>query len=1332
MRPFRKNRAALLTMLLALGLLASVSRSQQETSVTGRILAPDGKTPVPMAVVVLDDPAAPEIAEMDMTALMAGDGARTAGPPFYGVQEPEGEMHFGPPVRPGRWRVSVFSGRKLVPLPEPMEISVVEGETARIDITLPAASARRGKLVEEGTGIPVAGWVVGLVRPLMTEEGFRQLREPPEDFRVSMTDAEGAFWLFGDVSGEWSVFAGSASVGEPTMLGNMTLSEDPAAEVVVTLPAMPKTGGLVVDSAGQPVADTDIELCLVRQDGYSSGQTIKAHTGPDGTYSVRQLPRGTFDIYVLCDKGWAALGSQEVEGETGAEWRAELRPGGTVEVTTRRPTGEPVADQTVRVSYQGEVMAFSRMSEARSDGQGRATIAGLAPGTYDIGVGPTPGIRLLVGPRDRIEADLFLTDAPTVGNVQAPAAGGRGPAATEARAPVPPQRGVGPEAAVPAGPELRGMVQDANGQAVPGAEVYLDILAPPGIGQPAGPASTSDAGVFALSGVPAGYHVATVTLGGRPLACVPFYAAEPAQRAPLVIRLPHSDGTVRGRLSVGGTGASLPGTVVALFDSNQMPHAETGLDAWLFVDPQTGKLSFRRYPETLVMEALLPVARTGDDGAFVFEGVAPGRYSLKAMADGRMCYAQVLPTMVEPGASVDIGSVPVYSGEGLLLAGKLIAADGSPASVEGDQISLVSFSPGPFDAGPTQLGADGAFEIAVSRPGWYGLRIARPGAADPPFIGAVVRTDGQPSPVEVTVAAGEGTASVRIRVVQANGQPLAGSAWVVPLVERYRGGSEHRPLLSMLTRLGPDDACTIPGIPAGSYRFLCRADVDGRPDTTTFYGYTDLVALRPGEEREVVIASEQLAEVSGTVTDGNGGPAAGVTVTVSPSWERGRIPDARAITVTDTNGRFAVRGVEAGLWQVDSEGTSVEGASSVTAVPGETTEVTLGVARPAGEPPAEGDENTQQAGPVAADTGAAAGVVLRADGSPVPGAVVAAARSGMPWPPRRVTTDDQGRFSLPEVDRWGGEVIAWAPGYAESHVQIAFPDQAWRLQDQEGVMPAGEVTMTLARGSFVTGRVDLVPDDPAAGDLMVMALPKSQGYSNPDEDAPRALVAADGSFRLGPLAPGEWMLNAVWGRLPRSEPATVSLADGVDVTDVALTAPPLSSTLIGVATDVDGVTPIAGAAVSLRYGGLSLPVYDFTTDRNGVFTVHAIPPGKYSVSASISDQVTVDLPEVTAEPGVCEVLLARASARQVIGRVVPRPGRTLSAGLRAVLTNEGGRAFDFPFFTCPVAADGSYVLEAPSAGKFTAHVLYGRSTLIGRNTVEVPEQGSVRAPDVAP
>lgn len=1320
MRSRWSHRGVLLIVAGGLLCLTHVTQSQQTTAVTGRIVAPDGETPVPMAIVVLDDPASPELTDVDLMTIGAGRG-QDNGPPFYGVQDETGELRV-PSITPGTWRVSVFCGRERVPLAEPVQLTVTEGQTARLDITLPATNARKGRLVEAGTGKPVAGMMVGLVRPLMAQEQLRQLREPPQDFRVCVTGDDGVFWLFGDVAGDWSAFAGIAATNEPLVIGTVTVAPDPAVELVLTLPQLPVTQGLVVDAAGQPVPDTDVEINLVMGEGYSA-HSIRVHTGPDGTYSVRQLPEGRFEVFAVCDKGWAALGQRELVGDA-PDWRIELRPGGTVELTTRKPDGEPIGGQHVRFSCTGELTAFNRYQELTSDDQGKVSVANLAPGTYDVTGDQGPGIRLLIGPRDRLEADLLIAGPPPSDSPP--------PAADAPR----------PNSAAGDALGLRGTVRDADGRPVAGANVWLDILAPEGMGKPVGPAPTSDAGEFQCSDVKDGYHVATVSLGGRPVACVPFYAARGEQRTPLVVSVPRADASVRGRIVDAVKGEPVQGATVALLDVNQLPASGMSIGHTFVVDPATGHLSSRRYPAVFDLQELIPVVRSGDDGAFAFDGIAPGRYLVRVVRQDGVSRADTAAAPVVAGETIALGAlgvaaVPVAPGQtevlgtlrvatpgGMRLPGRLVGPDGNGVSAQNAEIALLAYGAS-VSYGPTRREADGTFELSLNPSGWYGLRVDRPGAGLVSFMGAVVRSDGQPSPIEIPLEPPqEGTAGVRVRVVQASGEPLAGPGWVVPVKERSRGGSQYRPVLSALSTLGPDDTCAIAALPPGQYRFLCRSDVAGRADTTTFYGYTDAVALRPGEEREVVIASEQLAEITGMVKGPNGVPVVGTVVSVQPAWRQGRIPDGLALVVTDAEGRFAVPGVEAGSWTA----TAAQVSANVIAVPGGTASAEISLAG-AGGAPAPGVGAVMEApGAGDGDAAAAAGVVVGTDGSPIPNAAVCLTQGGMPWPPRRVLTDVRGRFTLPRGQNWGGEsVVAWAPGLAETRVEIAFPDQAWRLQ-QEGVAAAGEVTATLYRGSFVAGHVDVPPDDPAAGDLAVIARRKITSNTYVDEEEPRAAVATDGGFRIGPLAPGDWILNVIWGRLPRSGPAEVSLADGADVADVALTAPPLSSTFVGIVTDVDGVTPIADARITLGYGGLMLPVYELRTDADGAFEVHNIPPGAYSVTANVTDQVRVDLPEVTVEPGLCEILLARATAHRVVGRVVARAGQT-AIGLRAVLTYEGQAQLDYSISASPVGADGTFVLEAPNQGKFTVYVLYGRSTMLSQHTVELPEQGDVRVPD---
>ena len=126
---------------------------------------------------------------------------------------------------------------------------------------------------------------------------------------------------------------------------------------------------------------------------------------------------------------------------------------------------------------------------------------------------------------------------------------------------------------------------------------------------------------------------------------------------------------------------------------------------------------------------------TGDDGAFRFDGLPPGQYSVSIAKDGYALYDGSPPLDVHAGGCG-------YALERLVvdrrIAGKVIGANGLPAA--NIQVELVPRRPThvnqlPFPVADTRTAADGSYELRNLKPGEYylGINLVRTPSANMPY-----------------------------------------------------------------------------------------------------------------------------------------------------------------------------------------------------------------------------------------------------------------------------------------------------------------------------------------------------------------------------------------------------------------------------------------------------------------------------------------------------------------------------------------------------------------------------------------------------------------------
>lgn len=346
--------------------------------------------------------------------------------------------------------------------------------------------------------------------------------------------------------------------------------------------------------------------------------------------------------------------------------------------------------------------------------------------------------------------------------------------------------------------------------------------------------------------------------------------------------------------------------------------------------------------------------KSGADGTFALVGLPPGRYQLMGQGGGQ------LPDGTTPVELVD------KDVEGVVV--KVRAAGGVTGRVEPPQVCEVR-----FDLDPHAL-RDGSMPMLVrpttSRPdGTFALSPVSPGKGT---VGARCQS-GDQGTAEVTVAPGAPEVVVKVtpgasiagRVVDDGGKPLAG----VSVMATPQTGSEHVVIMNgMITSgaqalTGLDGTYEVKGLTAGTYRMAVLGRGKPLPPAKDVVKVTLAVAeKKSGVELAVSVPDGTIA---GTVVDGEGKPVADAWVSVHQDL-RAMVEDMRgnkpgelppegsqwmsieatsddpsgggaamnevSPVLTDASGKFAIRGLARGRYEVVAEAQQGKLRGRATAV----------------------------------------------------------------------------------------------------------------------------------------------------------------------------------------------------------------------------------------------------------------------------------------------------------------------------------------------------------------------------------------------------------------
>ncbi|HEX4965027.1 MAG TPA: carboxypeptidase-like regulatory domain-containing protein [Thermoanaerobaculia bacterium] len=568
-------------------------------------------------------------------------------------------------------------------------------------------------------------------------------------------------------------------------------------------------------------------------------------------------------------------------------------------------------------------------------------------------------------------------------------------------------------------------------------------------------------------------------------------------------------------------------------------------------------------------------------------GFAPAQLEIPSREDGQVAAELRITLRVGQGA---FGTV--LDGNHAAVAGaqvKLRPAAGS------DPLARLLDRGGPgasrFEA---VTGAQGRFTVSHVPVGSYDLTVQARGFA-PLTVPGLAIPEGKSATDLGTVVLSAGSA-LEGRVADPDGHPIEGAE-----VRAAPGSS--RDLFRMSREPGPPDAFTAAD---GSFRLEDRAPGEALDLAVSHpsYGPASLPGVVVPTAEPLLVVLQPRSRVSGRAVGKDGKAIAGTQVTLSEivtsnvggrSFQR---PGNWKQAATDEDGAFAYADVAPGGLTIEASAPNHQQAElkGLEVKPGQELaglELVL--------PPAAMVE----------------GRVVAPDGQPVAGAevtVVSSASSmGMGFSDLFAQTDGDGRYSLDGVPAGSRTLEARA-----DHYRRAVRD----LEVKEG---SNTADFTLESGYEVSGRVvDEAGTAVASVQLTMIAGRDMAGLLS-------ALSGPDGAFRFEGVTDGTFRLMARkpgYAANPQGDTVTVSGAS-VGGVEVKLAA---GGTLTGKISGAE-FSQLARVVVTANRGRPG------QVDADGIYHILNVPPGEWTVSATVPDTSLHAEGRVTLEPGMAEAKL---------------------------------------------------------------------------------------------
>lgn len=1039
-------------------------------------------------------------------------------------------------------------------------------------------------------------------------------------------DRNGGFHLEGVPAGRsnvkaWAADGSQASAPTPDGVG--------AALTLTLVPAASLRGRVVDAASATPLAGQRV---LLRGPAGSFG----ARSGRDGRYELVGLPAQRYAL-VVDDAAYVRFERSNLTLTPGAAFNQDvaLERAATLSGRVLDEQGVPVAGALARLRSAGATRSPWRAAgvdeTTRSGVDGRLRLTRVRPGARRIVQVEHPDFT------SSVVSGLTLT------------AGARTPEITIVL-----RRGL----------VLRGRVKDVGGRPVVGAaiEAWADdsitrlgrgggVLHIAGASNEDGRHTETGAdGRFELRGLAPGALTLAVSAAG--LARTQREGLDPASvREPIEFTL-------------------APGATLAGFVRDKRGRGQRGLMVEARPAGSVDALPFasgNRFPA---------LERTGEDGAFVIDGLSAGAtYDVQPFgARGSARLAGV----VAPADGVEL----IVEGAGRIGGRVLDAATGQAvtdfevsyrfaegAGGPGRMILRLGSNDGP--GRPKQVHADdGRFTLENVPPGKWRVQAVAKGY---PSTSADVTLDdgGEVEDVELRLARG---LRLRGRVLDAlTGRPILDAT----VQATAQGGDPRAALLSRITGAGAgtqvnsdaDGRFVLEGLTSDTYLITGR-----HPDWTEA---TQTARLSADVDAEVELRLAKGAALGGLVLSG-GQPVSGAEVTLTPEGgDPLRFPGFQSDEnndVTDASGRFRFERLAPGRYSVQAESHGLSSAAVAVAL-------LQGQARD--------DVQLSLAG----------GATLRGRVTGLSEAQLAGVQVTVQGPEdffANARTNAAGQFEVPGVPSGPLDLRArlgdFAHGTRTARAQVVVaPDQ-----------PVVEVEIAFQQGFVLEGHVRR--NGQPVPDVLVLAFPKgSAGRDSSDT------TDAQGAFRLEGLAAGAYDVQAT------SLGSGVAALRALTLTgDAALEIDLPTGRLSGVVVDAEGGQPLADARLSVQTG-TNPRGGGATTDGSGRFELEGLEDGPQNLTVTRRSYET-ETRQVSPSEAEVRIELRRGEGVALIARDATY-GTPLRGLLVRVQEPSGATAFSGPV---TLDSEGRGEIAALRPGRYSLRTAASGYALVVLPTLSVP------------
>ncbi|HEX8819427.1 MAG TPA: carboxypeptidase regulatory-like domain-containing protein [Archangium sp.] len=307
--------------------------------------------------------------------------------------------------RPGGYLVAVRA-QGQAPLLRDVVRPYGEART-HLRLVLEAGGTLTGRTVVQGTNEPLPLVELALTAHSGESQPWQRVEVPAEERVYARSDERGNFRVDGLAPGNYLLKAEALGHASKVL---RSVKVPSAAPLTVALQVAAVIEGFVVDAEGRPASGAEVQV---------SGRTPQVvTTGEGGGFSL-EVEAGTHTVSARRGDEAGALDRPltVASGKTVRDVRVRLGQGSVLEGrVVARATGAPVEGASVDISPRGSSGDSGR---AVTDGAGRFSVKGLAPGSYDAVVG-APGFSttsrhgLTVTSGERFPLDIQLVGTGTV------------------------------------------------------------------------------------------------------------------------------------------------------------------------------------------------------------------------------------------------------------------------------------------------------------------------------------------------------------------------------------------------------------------------------------------------------------------------------------------------------------------------------------------------------------------------------------------------------------------------------------------------------------------------------------------------------------------------------------------------------------------------------------------------------------------------------------------------------------------------------------------------------------------------------------------------------